>query len=149
MKLLVEQVPNLDDIHVLIRYVERDQALGRLLAAIKGLGEKIQAHDESKTVMLDILDIYYFESVDKQTFAYCYHDVYRVGDRLYQVKERLERFGFVQVSKSCLLNVNMLETVRNVVNSKMEAELSNGEKISISRKYIPQLKAAIKRRAEA
>ena len=149
MKLLVEQVPGLDDIHVLIRYAEQNQALARLLTTIRGLGERIQAHDEERTVMLDVQDIYYFESVDKQTFAYCYQKVYRVNDRLYQVKERLEHFGFVQISKSCLLNVSMLESVRSVVNSKMEAELSNGEKVSISRKYIPELKTAIKRGALA
>ncbi|MCL2826304.1 MAG: LytTR family transcriptional regulator DNA-binding domain-containing protein [Eggerthellaceae bacterium] len=149
MKLLVEQVQGLDDINVIVRFTERNSALGRLLSVIRGLGEKIQAHDKDRTVMLDVIGIYYFESVDKQTFAYCSQEVYQVHDRLYQVKERLERFGFVQVSKSCLLNVNMLESVRNVANSKMEAELSNGEKISISRKYIPELKAEIRRRAEA
>jgi DNA-binding LytR/AlgR family response regulator len=145
MQLRVERDSSLDDLHVLITYVEPDQMLGRLVCAIKNLGEKIEAHDEDRTVMLNVVDIYYFESVDKRTFAYCKHEVYRVSERLYQIKEKLARAGCVQVNKACLLNVNMLESIRSTPNSKMEAELSNGERVSVSRKYLPEIKAAIKR----
>ena len=146
MQLKLEHDPTLDDISVLIRYVEKNQMLGKLVNAIKALGEKVQAQDEDKTIILDITNIYYFESVDKKTFAYCRENVYRVSDRLYQLKDRLERFGFAQVSKACLLNINKLANIRNMMNSKMEATLSNGERISVSRKYIAEIKEAIKTR---
>jgi len=144
MKLSVEQVATLDDIHVLVRFARRSFTLSRLLAAIRGLDEKIEAQDGRRVVLLDVVGIYYFESVDKQTFSYCEHEVHKIPLRLYEVKEKLQRYGFVQVSKSCLLNMNMLESVRNVGNSKMVAELSNGEQVIISRRYIPELKAAMK-----
>ena len=144
MRLSVEQDSALDDITVLIRYAEANPLVGRIVDAVKAFAEKIPAQDEDRTVQLSIMDIYYFESVDKRTFAYSRNNVYRVSDRLYQIEEQLGRYGFVQVNKACLLNTNTLESVRNVGNSKMEAELSNGEKISISRKYIPAIKAAIR-----
>lgn len=144
MRLQVEQDSTVDDISILIRFSEPNQTVGRIVDAIRAFGEKIPAQDDDKTVQLSIAEIYYFESVDKRTFAYCKENVYRVSDRLYQIKERLGRYGFVQVNKACLLNINTLESVRNVGNSKMEAELSNGEKISISRKYISDIKLALK-----
>ena len=144
MRLKVEQDSNVDDISILIRYAEANQTVGRIVDAVRAFGEKIPAQDDDKTVQLNIVDIYYFESVDKRTFAYCRNNVYRVSDRLYQIKEKLGRYGFVQVNKACLLNVNTLESVRNIGNSKMEAELSNGERVSISRKYIPDIKAALR-----
>jgi len=145
MQLKVEQDLDLEDIHVLIRYSARDQQLRRLLTVIKGLGEKIEAHDETGNVLLSITDIFYFESVDKRTFAYCSTDVYQVSDRLYQIKEKLSRYGFVQVSKTCVLNSHVLQSVRKVHNSRMEAQLSNGERVIVSRKYVPELQAALKR----
>ncbi len=145
MQVRIQHDPTLDDIHVLIEYAEHNQMLGRLLGTIKGLGEKIEAYDEDRTVMLNVLDVYYFESVDKRTFAYCKSEVYRVSDRLYQIKEKLERLGFVQVSKACILNINMLESIKNVGNARMEAELSNGEHVCVSRRYIPDIKKALRR----
>ena len=148
MQLRIEQDRTLTDIHVLIRYAEQNRMLRRLVTTFESLGERIEARTDSQTVMLSVVDILYFESVDKRTFAYSQDQVYQVSDRLYQVKARLERLGFVQVSKACLLNINMLETIRSVGNSRMEAVLANGEKVSVSRRYIPEIKSAIQGRQE-
>jgi len=145
MRLSLKQVPTIDDIQVLVRYAERSYLLSRLIATIRGLTEKIECRDGRKTVLVDVGGIYYFESVDKQTYAYCQQIVYQVGLRLYQVKEKLQQYGFVQVSKSCLLNLNMLESVRSLSNGKMVAALSNSEHITISRRYVPELKSAIRK----
>lgn len=144
MRLRLERDANLDDISVLIRYAEKNPLLQRLVRAVKSCAEKIEAQDGDRTVMLNIMDIYYFESVDKKTFACCWKKVFRVKDRLYQLKETLAHYGFVQVNKACLLNVNVLTSIRSMLNSKMEATLLNGERISVSRKYIPEIKAGVK-----
>ncbi len=146
MRLKVEQNKTLDDISVLIQYAEKNQMLGRLVHAVRACGKKIQAQYDNKTVLLNIADIYYFESVDKKTFAYCREKVYRVEGRLYQLNENFSGYGFVQVNKACLLNINVLEHVRTLANSKMEATLKNEERVAISRRYIPNLKEALKGR---
>lgn len=144
MKLRIERDVSLSDISVLIRYAEKNPLLHRLIHAVKSCAEKIEALDGDQTVMLNIMDVYYFESVDKKTFACCRENVFRVKDRLYQLKENLAHYGFVQVNKACLLNVNVLTSIRSMLNSKMEATLLNKERISVSRKYISEIKAGVK-----
>ncbi len=146
MRLELEQDGTQKDIMVHIRYAQKDQMLGRLVRAVRSCEETLQAYDEGTERSLAVPDIYYFESVDKKTFAYCSKDVYRVDSRLYELQERFLRYGFVQVSKSCLLNINVLQSVRSLRNSRMEAVLANGERIGISRRFIPDLKKAIKER---
>ena len=59
---------------------------------------------------------------------------------LYQLLEELGDAGFVQVSKSCILNINVLESIRPLRNSRMEATLSNGERVEVTRKYVSAIK---------
>ncbi len=94
-------------------------------------------------LMINILDIYYIESVDKKTFVYLENAVYRTDFRLYQLKDKLRAYGFVQISKSCILNINTLESIRPLFNSRMEATLKNGEKVNINRNYLNGVKNAL------
>lgn len=60
--------------------------------------------------------------------------------RLYQLAEELDDAGFVKISKSCLINLHMLSCIRPLINSRMEAALSNGEKVNITRKYVSAIR---------
>ena len=70
--------------------------------------------------------------------------IYQTDWRLYQLAEELGQAGFVQVSKSCILNINVLKSIRPIFNSRMEAKLINGEKVIINRSYIKAVKEALK-----
>ena len=71
MRLKLEQDTTLDDIHILIQYAEKSEVLKRLVRAVKSCEEKMEAFDRERKLMLNVTDIYYFESVDKKTFACC------------------------------------------------------------------------------
>ncbi|MDR2184936.1 MAG: LytTR family transcriptional regulator DNA-binding domain-containing protein, partial [Treponema sp.] len=58
--------------------------------------------------------------VDKRTFVYCDKAVYHIEQHLYQLIKELAKSGFVQISKSCLVNINMVESIRQLFNSRME-----------------------------
>ena len=85
-------------------------------------------------------DIYYIESVDKKTFLYCEKEVYRTEFRLYQLMDMLSGLGFVQISKSYILNINTLDSIKPLLNKRMEATLKNGERLHVSRKYLTNIK---------
>ena len=104
---------------------------------------QIKCTDDHAERMINILDIYYIESVDKKTFVYLENGVYRTDFRLYQLKNKLQTYGFVQISKSCILNINILDNIRPLFNSRMEATLKNGEKVNINRSYLNGVKKAL------
>ena len=51
---------------------------------------------------------------------------------------------FLRVSKSVLLNLMKVRAIRPALNSRFTAELITGEQVVITRKYVPELKKALK-----
>lgn len=130
-----------NEIEVLIEYPVMTDAVKRIESAIKSVNKAIKCKDyDGQTILVRITDIFYIESIDKHTFIYCTNKVYECDFRLYILMDKLEFHGFAQISKSCILNLNTLISVIPMFNAKMEAVLTNGEKVVISRKYLPQIK---------
>ncbi|MBP1046263.1 LytTR family transcriptional regulator [Enterococcus sp. BWM-S5] len=88
-------------------------------------------------------DIFYIEVVDKKSFIYTEKLVYQSAEKLYQLEEKLEPFDFIRVSKSMLLNVEGIKAISPLLSGRFEALLMNGERVAISRKYVPALKKGL------
>ena len=85
-------------------------------------------------------DIYYAESVDLKTFVYSAKTVYRSMMKLYELEEVLNRSDFLRISKQVIVNVKKIKSVAPAGDSRFQATLTNGEKVIISRQYVPALK---------
>lgn len=144
MKIYTEQNLDCDEIEIRIQYPQKDQQVDRILDFLQSLDMRIQCFDDRTMHLISIFDIYYMESVDKKTFVYLENAVYRCDLRLYQLKDKLRMHGFVQISKSCICNINALQSIRPLFNSRMEATLKNGEKVNINRNYLHEVKQALK-----
>ena len=140
MKLLIDQSPDNEEVEITIKCGMIDPGLEKLIEQIRLYSFFITAKKEGRTYPISLSDIYYFESIDNRTFLYAEHEVYECGLRLYELEQQLTKTDFARVSKSCILNVRMLKSVRALLNGKMEAELENGEKVIINRHYVEKLK---------
>ncbi len=143
MKIKTEQDLSCNEIEVIIKYPQKDKQVNRIIDFLQSFDMQIKCAGDNVEQMINILDIYYIESVDKKTFVYLENAVYRTDFRLYQLKDKLRAYGFVQISKSCILNINTLESIRPLFNSRMEATLKNGEKVNINRNYLNGVKNAL------
>lgn len=143
MLLKLEQDADQGEIEVSIKFAEMNEDVTRLISLIQSADTQIRCFADGNEKLLNASDIYYIESVDKRTFVYSETEVYRTGLRLYQLTELLSPVGFVQISKSCLLNINVLDSVRPLLNSRMEATLKNGERLNVSRKYLADIKTKL------
>ncbi len=140
MKIKMVQNPELKDINVEITYPEMNNIVENLKQRIYSCNQFIIGEDNGRTYKINIYDIFYIESVDRKTFIYTKKDVFCSKNKLYMFKDELPENDFVQISKSCILNINILKCVKALINSKMEAILINGEKLVISRSYISHVK---------
>jgi Response regulator of the LytR/AlgR family len=138
-----EQDISRNDIEVLIKYAIRDKDVERIASILQLADTRIKCRLDEADKYINISEIYYFESVDKRTFVYCERSVYRTELRLYQLAEEFAQFGFLQINKACILNINVLDTIRPLLNSRMEATLKNGERLYITRKYLDNIKRAL------
>lgn len=143
MKIKAEQDLSCNEIEVSIKYPQRDRLVNRMIDFLQSFDMQIKCAGDHGERMITISDIYYIESVDKKTFVYLENAVYRTDYRLYQLKDKLQAYGFVQISKSCILNINVLDSIRPLFNSRMEAALKNGEKVNINRSYLNGVKKAL------
>lgn len=140
MKVKLDQNASYREPEVLIRYSRMDRSIRRLESLVQSFDKTIRCSGEQGETWVHACDIYYAESVDKRTFVYCESSVYRTELRLYQLLAELADAGFVQVSKSCILNLGVLRGVRPLMNSRMEASLSNGERVHVTRKYVAAIR---------
>lgn len=128
-------------LHVQVVYPVMNATVQQLAEKIKALDLKLAVDDDEKSSYLSVKDIYYIESLERKTFIYTKDKVFRTNKKLYQFVEEYKDLSFVQINKSCLLNIDVLVHVRTLFNSRLEATLDNGEKLIITRTYIPKVKS--------
>ncbi len=146
MRLIMKERQDIVEPEVTITYREMSANIKRVADFVRSVDETILCRKENEEYAIPLCDIYYAESVDKKTFIYCERDVYQSNFRIYELEEMLKEAGFVRVSKSTILNIEVLKGVKTLVNSKLEAMLSNGESVCVTRKYLKDIKEALQGR---
>ena len=99
--------------------------------------------DQNRRAQIPIAEILYFEADAEQVFAYTEKEIFQVRQRLYQVESFGNAAGIIRVSKSHLVNLRKIQSVRTALNSRLYAKMPNGEEVLVSRKYAPALKERI------
>jgi DNA-binding LytR/AlgR family response regulator len=107
------------DIEVSIIYPEKNKTVERLVSFINSLSIKIEGYTENVIKQINVPDIYYIESEDKIAVIFGEKESYRTKYRLYQINAKLAGFGFVQISKYCLINIDKLDKVIPLSNRRM------------------------------
>jgi len=132
------------DIKVSITYPVKNKIVERIVSFIKSVDTQIECYSDDIVKLVNVSDIYYIESIDGKTIVCCEKNKYLVKSRLYQIYEKLRDNGFIQISKYCILNINKLEKFRPLDNNRLEAVLSNGVYLCITRKYISGIKQILR-----
>jgi len=144
MILRIEQNPAKEDIEVIITCPVKNKIVERIASFIKSVDMQIECYSDDIVKLVNVSDIYYIESVDGKTVVCCEKEKYIVKSRLYQIYEKLRDNGFIQISKYCVLNINKLDSFKPLDNNRLEAVLSNGVYLCITRKYISGIKQILK-----
>ncbi len=139
MKITVETPIDGED-EIIIRCGELDEELMNLISTIGQWRRRITGYKDKAIVQLVPADIYYFESVDNKVFAYCEKDVFEVKEKLYELENAYKNTDFQRISKSVIANISFIEAVIPILGARLEAKLKNGERVIISRQYVPELK---------
>lgn len=143
MKITIETpAPDQED-EIIIRCAQLDKPLLDMICALKTQRSKLTGFNGTQITILHPKDIFYFEAVDSKVFAYCEKQVYEVRQKLYELEEQLSGTDFIRISKSTIVNLSKVVCLSPAFNGRLEAKLKNGEKIIISRQYVPGLKQAL------
>ena len=107
---------------------------GKKDSTIEAFGER------NRRALIPIAEILYFEADAEQVFAYTEKEIFQIHQRLYQVETLSSAAGIIRVSKSHLVNLRKIQSVRTALNSRLYAKMANGEEVLVSRKYAPLFK---------
>ena len=135
----IQIMEGMDKSRVIIECKEINDEILRLKAHIRLFHARLTAHAEGKTVFVDAVNALYFESVDDRTYLYTADSVFCCDLRLYQITEKLDQVGFVRISKSTVANLHHMYAIRREKNRTLTAEMSNGEKVQVSRTYLQEI----------
>lgn len=132
-----------EKLQVIIKCRQIDDEIMRLKYHIEMFDKKLQAKKDNEWCLVNLLDVLYFESVDNRTFLYTKDDVMEVKQRLYELEIILSDKDFIRISKSQIININKVKSLRPEINRKILATMCNGERLFISRKYVPAIRSLL------
>lgn len=127
-----------------IRCHELTEEVREIVAFVKTRQGQLTGMQEGKQFEIAVTDLAYVEAVDNKVFLYTQKQVYETRQKLYELEELLREKYFLRVSKSLLLNLMKVQSIRPAMNGRMMAVLKGGEEIIITRKYVSDLKKALR-----
>lgn len=140
MKIEISVDEKAEDLQISVTCKQLTPDIEKLLATLRMMNQQLMAKKNEETCLLDVAQIIYIESVDRKCFIYTSDEVYESDFRLYELEQQLEKYGFFRVSKSFLVHLQKVQSLKAEINRKIRITMSNGEQIIASRQYAEALK---------
>ena len=135
----VEIQEGFTETEVLIKCLEVTDEINKIKSLLlHDFKKKLPAVKDGVTHLINKQDIFYFESVDKRSYLYTANEVYEIFLKLYEI-ENID-INYFRNSKSQILNIAKIESLRPDFDGRMEVMLKNNEKVIVSRQYAKILK---------
>ena len=145
MRISFEQAA-LAEPEVIIRGDLADPRVSELAAAIrKAVGvSRLFLYRDEREYPHDFSEIAWFETCDNKTIAHLGAERFEAKYKLYELAEMGHRHGFVQISKSVLVNVRAVESVAAEFSGNYTAYMKDGKtRLTISRKYMKAFRSYV------
>ena len=131
---------NANNMQIIIKCKQIDNEVMRLKSHIELFDSKLSAKKDNELYLINSSDVLYFESVDNRTFLYTTDDVMEINQRLYELENILSEKDFARISKSQIININKIQSLKPELNRTILATMCNNEQLSISRKYVKTIR---------
>ena len=88
-------------------------------------------------------NFFYFIVEDDDVFGVLHNTRLLVRMKLYEIEELLLSKNFIRVSKYCLVNIGKIDYIKPALNSKLDLQMKNKERIEVNRAYLKEFKRAL------
>jgi DNA-binding LytR/AlgR family response regulator len=139
LKIIIEKPQPGEEEQIIVKCNNVSPELLNVLNSIMVQSSFLIAYIGSEIHRVAPSDVFYIETVDNKTFLYCENDVYEIKQKLYEL-EKLNMSDFLKISKSTIVNLSKIKSLIPSMSGRLEAVLSNGERVVISRQYVGDLK---------
>lgn len=143
MQIKVEIAEDAAETVISIKCRKRDVFIERLVAALQIIDKQIMVTCDGSITTLNLEKILYLESVDRRCFVYTSDHIYEAFQKLYELQQQLEPYFFVRINKSCVVNIQNIDSIKTYIDRRLMITLSNGEQVIVSRQYANEMKALL------
>lgn len=142
MKININVDEQLSGIEVNINCSELTEDVERIIAAIRMSSKQLVVKNAQlgEDVILDAKDIAYVEAIDRKCFVYTEDNVFETSYKLYELEALFSGMKFCRVSKSCLVSLKFISSIKTETNHRLRLTLKNKESIIVSRQYAEDIK---------
>lgn len=143
MKIRIDTDEKVKDIEVSIKCNALTPDIEKIISLLRMMDMQLTGSRDGETYIIDIDKVLYIDTVDKKTFAYTKDHVYEIDLRLYEAENQLVKYGFFRASKSCIINIRQISSLKTDINRRIKVTMNNGEMLIISRQYADYIKERI------
>ncbi len=143
MKINIIEDETVQDTEITIRCRRMNNELEQIISRISLTHNTVAGVVNGETFFIPLNEIFYFESVEGKTFIYCENNEYESPLRLYRIEEDLTGECFSRISKSVIVNLRKVKSIKPEEHSRLVATLVNGEKLLVSRQYVKEIKKVL------
>ncbi|MBO7565111.1 MAG: LytTR family transcriptional regulator DNA-binding domain-containing protein [Clostridiales bacterium] len=112
----------------------------KLISMIRVMDSKLTVKKDGEVFLLDLGEILYLETMERKCFVYTDKTVYETDAKMYELEQQLAASGFFRVSKSTLLQLKHIKSLRADLNHRIRITMDNGEQLIASRMYADDLR---------
>ena len=140
MKVEIKLQPDLKSPYAVIYTGELTTEVHRAAAVLaEERADLVPAEENDKIVKLHPEEIYLVRVENEKTIIYTAKKQYQSNRRLYELEGMLGR-NFMRISKSAIMNLQLLDYAAPGLGGVMVLVLKNGLRDYVSRKYLPDFK---------
>lgn len=143
MKLTVNACADIQETEVVIHCNRVDSTVQKLVAAVRSADAKMIGRIDAASYQVALSCVLYFESVDRKLFMYTENNVYETDKRLSQLEQELRGHGFFRASRTILIQLRRVRSIRPEIGARLLLTMDNGEEIIVSRQYAGAIKKAL------
>ena len=143
MKIDIKQITEGEE-SINIRYRDPNPTVGRIISLLRGEENRIWGRTEEGSVCISADEILFLESVDDRLYAYTSDKVVRIDGTLSSFMNENGEEIFFRCSKSVVINVNRVMSLKSLSSNRIDATMEGGEHIIISRRYASEFRRFLK-----
>lgn len=140
MKITINVGEDINETEINIRCSQLTPDIENIIATLRIMNQQLLVTKDDTNYLLDVSTISYIEALERKTFVYTQDSIYESKLKLYEMEERLCKSGFFRISKSCLVHLKFIKSIKKDIDRKLRLTLTNGEQIMVSRQYADEIK---------
>ena len=136
MKIIIEEIDGFGETEITIKCQSISDEIIEFINEYKLLDNRIWGSLNKESYILNPVDIYYIETIDNKVFAYTNDKVYELNYKLYILEKILPNKYFFRASKSMIIDISKIISIKSLLNGRIQAKLDNDESVIISRSNV-------------